>query len=463
MKIVLIEPKSNLNIYSQWAHIPRLGIIILGTILKKAGHEVKIYIEEISKINWDKIYEANVVGISTITATAPKAFEIAKKITMAERKILVILGGSHPTFLPDESLEYADFVVRGEGEEIVLPLIKAIEQGKGFEKINNLSYKMFGKNFHNPFILTGCDLNKLPIPDFSLIDSWDKKKKVTFPIQTTRGCPYNCTFCSVTKIFGHKLRYKTPEKVIKELEWQISEWGAEEFFFVDDNFTAYKKGAKELLKKITEKNLDIKWIAQVRADAAKDEILLMLMRNAGCQMVCIGMESVNPDTLLSAKKSQTIEEVRHAIKKFHQYKMRVHGMFVVGFDTDSLATTKEIVQFAKKEGVDSVQIFPLVPLPGTEIYKEFSKRLLGAGWEKYDGHHVVFNPTQTSSYRLQLAIMKAHAEFYSLWQIMKKLLKRDWFSAGIRMYGRQLAEKWKNQKSVKKYLQKLKFLAVKHK
>jgi len=127
MKIVLIEPKSNLNIYSQWAHIPRLGIIILGTILKKAGHEVKIYIEEISKINWDKIYEANVVGISTITATAPKAFEIAKKITMAERKILVILGGSHPTFLPDESLEYADFVVRGEGEEIVLPLIKAIE------------------------------------------------------------------------------------------------------------------------------------------------------------------------------------------------------------------------------------------------------------------------------------------------------------------------------------------------
>jgi radical SAM superfamily enzyme YgiQ (UPF0313 family) len=455
MKIVLIEPKSNLNIYSQWI-IPRLGIIILGTILKKAGHEVEIYVEEIAKIDWGKVYAANVVGISTITATAPKAFDIAKKIT--EKKIPIILGGPHSTFLSDESLEHADFVVRGEGERVILPLIKAIEKGKGFKKIKNLSYKIPDKHIHNPFVSIEYDLNKLPIPDFSLVNGWNKKKKIIFPIQTTRGCPYKCKFCCVTKIFGHKLKCKSPENVIREIEWQKSRWDAKKFFIVDDNFAANKKTAKELLKKMIERNLGIKWTAQVRTDAAKDEMLLNLMQKAGCQIVCIGIESVNPDTLISVKKSQTIAEIQHAIKKFHQYKMRVHGMFVVGFDTDSLATVKEIVKFAEKEKIDSVQIFPLVPLPGTEVYNEFRDRLVDTDWGKYDGHHVVFNPAQTSSYRLQLAIMKAHAEFYSLWQIMNKILKRDWLGAGIRIYGKRLAKRWKEQRSVKDYLRKLKFL-----
>lgn len=439
MKIIFIEPKSpGIHVFSRWA-IPRLGTVILATILKKAGYEVKIYIEEIAKIIWEEVYSADLVGISTITSTAPRAYDFASRIS--SKGIPVVLGGPHPTALPEEALKFADFVIRGEGEEVILPLIKALQIGKGFENIKGLSYKLFGRIVHNSPSLSWCDLNKYPIPDFSLIENWRKDSIV--PIQTSRGCPYNCKFCSVTQIFGRKLRHKNIERVVEEIGSQDSKL----IFFVDDNFTADKNRTKALLRRIIKEKLNIEWSCQVRVDAAQDKELVNLMKKAGCSTVFIGMESINPQSLKDIRKNQTLDDIIVSIREFHLRKIRVHGMFVVGFETDDAKTVRKTVKFAIKEGIDSIQILILTPLPGTETYEELKSagRLFEKDWSKYDGSYVLFESKKISSYRLQVEAMRATLKFYSWWQIIKNILKLDWWGTKIKVYGHYLSKKWQSQ------------------
>lgn len=456
MKIVFIEPKApGPHIFSKWP-MPRLGTIILGTILKKAGHEVKVFIEEIAKINWDEVYKADAVGISAITPTAPRAYFYALHIS--KKGIPVILGGPHPSALPDEALKYARYVARGEGEEVILPLLEAIEYGRGFENIQGLSFKLnpFSMTLHNPLPDNWCDINKIPIPDFSLIEGW-KGDNIT-PIQTSRGCPYNCKFCSVTRTFGRQMRYKTLERVIAEIRSQNSEY----IFFCDDNFAASKERTKKLLRKVIGEGLKIKWGAQIRVDAARDEELVALMKDAGCFMVYIGMESINPDSLKDARKKQTVDDIVRGIRVFHRYGIKIHGMFVVGFDTDEIKTIRQTAKFAIKERIDSIQIMMLTPLPGTETYEQLKQegRLLPEiGWEKYDAHHVVFR-SRIFPDRLQIETMRAMAKFYSWRQVLKQVFKMNWWGAAIKSYGNRLTKRWQNE--IKRdFLKKLKSLSEK--
>lgn len=449
MRIVCIEPKSpGLHVFSKLT-IPRLGLPILGTILSQAGHKVKIFVEEISKINWSEVLSANLVMISTITSTAPRAFEFAQGIKA--EGIPVILGGPHPSALPEESLEFADFVVRGEGEKIILPLIKAIENWKGFENINGLSYKIFGQIFHNPLQESWCNLNNYPAPNFSLIQGWSGKNVV--PIQTSRGCPYDCKFCCVQKIFGRQIRHKSAEKIIEELK---SQKAAKHIFFVDDNFAANPEKTKELLQKIINENLKIEWSTQVRIGSAKDTELISLMKQAGCFVVQIGIESINPESLKDSHKKQTVDEIVAGIKVFHQYGIKVHGMFVVGFDTDNIKTIKETTKFAIKQKIDSIQIMILTPLPGTDTYEELQKenRLLPIDWDKYDAHHIVFR-SSIVPHLLQIETVKAMTKFYSWQQTAKDFFLMRWWNGWIKFYGHRLTHQWK--KEIEEYL---KFLGV---
>ena len=455
MKIICIEPRSpGIHIFTKWASIPRLGLPILGTMLAEVGHEVKIFVEEIAKINWEEVFSADLVLISTITSTAPKTYDLAKRIS--EKGIPVVLGGPHPTELPEEALEYADFVVRGEGEEAILPLVRAIETGKGLENIRGLSYRLFGRIFHNPMPESRCDINKYPAPNFLLIEKWKGNKIV--PIQTSRGCPFNCEFCSVTKIFGRRMRYKTTERIVEEIKSQ----DCKHIFFCDDNFTADREKTKALLRGIIREGIHISWGTQVRVDAAQDEELVALMKKTGCFMVYVGIESVNPESLKAARKGQTIDDIVAGIRVFRRYGIKIHGMFVIGFDTDDIKTIQRIVKFAKKEEIDSIQIMILTPLPGTVTREELEKegRLLPEiGWDKYDGHHVVFRSNIIPD-RLQIEAMKAMAKFYSWRMIVKEFLKGNWWGTMVGVYGHRLVKEWK--RSVREsFLKKLRSLSNK--
>jgi radical SAM superfamily enzyme YgiQ (UPF0313 family) len=444
-KIIFIEPKSpNLHIFSQYP-LPRLGIFILGAIVKEKGWDAEVIVEQSQKIDFEKIKNVDLVGISTITSTAPRAYAIADKVRSFG--IPVIMGGPHVTFLPDEALEHSDFVIRGEAEEALISFIETWENGKNFSKVSNLSYKIQDKIIHNSLKPLLRSLDDNPFPDFSLSKYVRKKMggMTIIPFQTSRGCPFHCSFCSVTGMFGKAYRFRSTENVIEELHRYDHKKNT--IFFYDDNFAANCKRAKELLQAMIREKLMFKWSTQVRADIAKDPELVKLMKEAGCHTVYIGMESVNPNSLKSMKKQQTVEEMAQAMQVFHQNRIHVHGMFVYGFDDDDWHTVKETVRFAKKVKFSSTQFMILTPLPGSDFYNRVTSenRIQFHDWSLYDAHHAVFKPKKLSLFELQRAQIFSHSKFYSFIRVIRRAISFAWVEFAIAVYAHNLNRLWKKQ------------------
>lgn len=415
MKIVLIEPaKKEANVYSK-LHMPLLGPIYLGTILKNRGHEVEIYNEDILRPDYSRL-DADLVGISILTSTARRGYEIARKFP----KEKVIIGGVHASLLPQESLEFARQVVVGEAEEVIAD----IAEGRIREPI------VYGKAIQN--------LDSLPFPDFSLIKGY-KFPPLIMSISTSRGCPFDCTFCSVTKIFGRKYRFRSAENVLEELLTRNS--GS--FFFCDDNFSAYPKRTRHLLELMLKHKIS-RWSCQVRCDVTRDEALLGLMSRAGCTVACVGFESVNQKTLAAYQKRQSLDDIINAIQSFRRKHIKVHGMFVLGGDNDSENTVWDTLRFALKQKIDTIQMSILTPFPGTKVHEELDreKRIFSRDWSLYDGQHVVFRPKLLSARQLQLNVISAYTRFYSLSRSFSLLLKFRFHNAMFRFMGHAIIREW---------------------
>ncbi|MDZ7342457.1 MAG: B12-binding domain-containing radical SAM protein [candidate division KSB1 bacterium] len=444
-KIIFIEPKSpNLHIYSKFV-IPRLGILILGTIMKQLGWDVQVILEESEELDFDSIEAADMVGISTITSTAPRAYTIADQVRTLG--IPVIMGGPHVSYLPDEALQHADFVFRGEAEEALPLFIRQWLTSQDYGSVPNLSFQQNGKVFHNPLGQPIQNLDIIPYPDLSLVHSGIKR---TFgyriiPIQTSRGCPFDCEFCSVTGMFGRKLRYRSTENIIQELRQYDDKKNA--VFFYDDNFTANPRRAKELLRAMIAEKFKFSWSTQVRADVAKDLELVQLMRQAGCETVYIGFESVDPESLKAMKKNQTAEEIKTAIKVLTKNNIQIHGMFVFGFDTDTPATIQETIRFANRSDIGTVQFLILTPLPGSETFRKLKEegRIKFFDWTLYDAHHAVFDARHLSIDELQRAQIKGHQSFYSLKLLLKRAIHFRWYQVLVGFYARRLNRIWKKR------------------
>jgi radical SAM superfamily enzyme YgiQ (UPF0313 family) len=453
-KIVLVEPKStHLHVYSRVC-IPRLGSVLLGTIMRNKGYDVRVYIEDIAPVDMSEVMSADLVGISTLTSTAPQSYRLADKVRAGG--IPVAIGGTHVSFLPNEGLDHADFVIRGEGEFAFQELVDALQTGEGFAKIQNLSYRENGEPLHVPERAKIANLDVNPIPDYPLIHGWKAGGVVS--VATSRGCPFSCTFCSVPGMYGHAFRTHTIDRVMEELRLHRD---AGYVFFADDIFTANKKRVKELLSRMIKEGITPEWGAQVRTETVDDADLLALMRDSGCFNVYVGFESINPRTLKLFQKKQDLDKINRAIDRFHQNNIRIHGMFVVGSDEDDVETIYATAEFAKKRNIDSVQFMILTPIPGSPdwdtLYDKGQKYVFNTDWEAYDGHHAVHHPRRISPYELQVAAVDAMAKFYSWPQILKSMFrkdKKDKFYAMIRYWGKQMIKNWWKQNA--DYVERLK-------
>jgi radical SAM superfamily enzyme YgiQ (UPF0313 family) len=439
-KLVFVEPKStHLHIYSRVC-IPRLGSVLLGTIMRGKGYDVRVYIEDIQAIDMGELMSADLVAVSAITSTAPQSYKLADM--MREAGKVVVMGGTHTSFMPDEGMEHADFVVRGEGEFAFQELVDAIQRGDGFDKIQNLTYRTDdGHLVNNPERPKIPNLDVNPIPDYALISGW--KPGGVISVATSRGCPFSCTFCSVPGMYGHAFRTHSIERVLQELE---THRGNMYTFFADDIFTANKKRVKELLRQMIARNLTPEWGAQVRTETVDDPELLALMRDSNCFNVYVGFESINPRTLKLFQKKQDLAKIERSIDRFHEHKIRIHGMFVVGSDEDDVETIDATAEFALKHDIDSVQFMILTPIPGSPdwdtLYSKGDKYVINRNWTFYDGHHAVHQPRRMTPYELQTAAIKAMEKFYSWRGIARKLLKRDLYYTTIRYWGKKMIREW---------------------
>lgn len=438
-RVLLIEPRSPAEHVFSRARIPRLGTILLGTMLRNLGYEAKVLVEEVSgAVTSEDLGWADLVGISSITSTAPRAFLLGDQAKGQGK--WVVYGGPHVSFLPEEALLHGDFVVRGEGEETLIELLGALSDRRSPEDILGLSYWEEDRPKSNPARPLIQDLNALPIPDFSLVQGWNRQQAVV-PLATSRGCPYACKFCSVVTMFGRGYRIRSIDLVLEEIRANAAQ--AEHLFFCDDNFSANPTRAKELLRRMKEEGNHPQWSTQVRAEAALDTEFLELLRETNCWGVYIGFESASAQVLKAYRKKQDQATMRQAIKAFHRQGIHIHGMFIVGADEDTPETIRETIRFAIKNRVDSAQFMMLTPLPGTETFQslEQENRFLTRNWELYDGTHVVFQPRLMTGEELQEAAYRALNSFYSWGAILKRLVKMDIYYSYLRYYGRRLLKR----------------------
>ena len=437
-RITLIEPEpAGFHVFSRFP-MPRLGLPILGAILKRQGYDVQIHVGACKPAELRAYAESDLIGLSTTTSTAPVAYRLADAFRQMGK--LVLIGGVHATFLPEDALQHADFVLRGEAEDGFPLFLHCLNEGGDLSQVPGLSYRHGDAMIHNPDPPFVEDLDRLPFPDFGLITS--KTALFDIPIQASRGCPFPCNFCSVTKMFGRKVRFRSVGSVIAELR-QIPKPSV---FFYDDNFCARPEFTKSLLETMLREGLKLDYFsAQVRADMTRDLEMMKLFHAAGGRQVYVGFESVNPESLKAYDKRQSIDEISSSMEVFRRFKIHVHGMFVIGSDYDDAQTARKTLRFARKTGMDSIQLMMLTPLPGTEMYRDLEQqgRILTRDWSLYDAHHAVFLPTRMTPLQLQRSAISGMSHFYSPRRILGGLMLRDFFKASRAAMGMYIIRRWK--------------------
>jgi radical SAM superfamily enzyme YgiQ (UPF0313 family) len=397
VKILLISPTIDAEKRTNKSlMMPQLALYILQG-LTPSKHEVKIIEEEAEDVDLDEA--CDLVGISCMTANAPRAYILCEEFK--ERGKTVILGGVHPTILPDEALQHASCVVIGEAEGVWENLLEDFQ--------NNVLKKKY--NDPRP------DLGVYVPKDFSRIIK--KRLFKLVPIMTTRGCPYNCDFCCVTNLFGKKIRHVSIENVVRD----IKESGARNFMFLDDNIIGNPKYAKELFKAI--KPLNIIWVGQASVSLlVKDDELIQLAADSGCKALFFGIESVSEEQLKTMRKAfNEIDQMENAFKKIKKMGILIHASMVFGFDNDTKEIFNETVRFLTKNKVSTVSFNVLTPYPGTKIYNDLKKegRLTTTDWKYYDHNTVVFKPKNMTPYELQMGKINARKKFYTLSSVLERL------------------------------------------
>jgi len=384
--------------------IPPLGLLNVAAVTPP-DIKVSLTDENVDSIDFDK--DVDLVGISTMTSAAPRAYEIARQFR--KRGVPVVLGGPHVSALPEEGLQHADAVVVGEAEGVWERLIDDfIHGGKD-------SLKKIYKNDTLP------DLSKIPFP------RWDILKKERYVVNKvlhlTRGCPYNCSFCSVTQLFGRKIRSRPVDKVVDFIKENIGKGLSGRFFvFLDDNIMGNRKYAKELFHALIP--LKIIWMSQSSINAAYDEELLDLAAKSGCKALFVGIETISEGALKEVGKTQNrVEFYEEAIKRFHRHGIFIHGAFIFGMDDHDKSIFKTTVDFVNKVKLDGVQYSILTPLPGTRFHKQMEKegRIIDRDWSNYDCGHVVFRPKKMTPAELDRGMAWAYVKSLSLSSIFRRI------------------------------------------
>jgi len=393
VRILLISPIS--QVWNSRKHIS-LGLGYLAAVLEQTGHQVQIYDAVVEDEPLRDVLERGkfeLVGISSTTPLINKAWEAAREAQA--HGATTILGGPHPTLLPDESLQRpeVDLVARGEGEETIVEIASNIEyrisngespqlfERAAWSEVAGLSFRdENGQIVHNPPRPLRKDLDSIPFPAHHLfkIERYANLQPLTdglnpkaraYTIVTSRGCPYNCIYCSKA-ITGRTWRPRSPENVVAEWRWLVRDLRATEIGVTDDTMTLDPERAKTICRMLVAEGLNtVPWITIHGINAHNtDEELLHLMKQAGCKRVGFGVESGNQCVLDSIKKQQTLDEVRRAFANAKKVGLETMGFFIFGLPTDTEETMEDTIRLALELDPELANFMIAAPFPGTEMY-----------------------------------------------------------------------------------------------
>ena len=433
-KLVLINPRGKVNSglsASEDSLFPPLGLGIIAA-LTPAEWDIEIIDENFDEFAYK---EADLAGITAFTSAAVRAYDIAG--IYRSRGIPVVLGGIHPSMMPDEAEQYADAVVIGEAESVWPGLIKDFDRG-------NLRRRYHG---------THEDLAGAVVPRRDLFHPGYNFSSV----QTSRGCPMNCSFCSVTAFNGRRYRQRPVNEVLDEIESIPQSM----LFFVDDNIIGHGRGAEaralELFKGMVERKLKKSWFCQASINFGSNPEVLKWAARAGCRMVFLGLEAVDETELASMNKNLNIKlEYAAAFKNIHRAGIAVLGAFIFGTDTDTEKSIAGKADYIIRSPIDVFQATTLTPLPGTQLYSrlEAEGRLLytdyPADWSHYDMTELAFRPKlideaaynkiNTDSQSRMLSVSMLTRKFIGTWMRTRSFITAMWALSSNRVYRRAFSK-----------------------
>ncbi|AAY81091.1 B12-binding domain-containing radical SAM protein [Sulfolobus acidocaldarius] len=410
MKALLVRPTNptGSGYNKSFGFMPTpLGLLQLAGDLRAVGNwDIKVVDMEADSlsvsdvISLAKSYDPEIVGI-TLHATASHniSTQLAKGIKQELNDSLIIAGGHHATFVPSQMLaEGFDIVVLGEGDLTMMEIGKNIQEGyRDLSKVNGIMHKKDGKTVRNPPAPLIDDLDKLPLPAFDLvrkelyrIDIFNEDQYVAC-METARGCPYACDFCSVTPTWGNKWRNKSNSRILKEIE-EIKKLGYNWIFFVDDIFIVWpnRSQREKLFREMIDRKLTINFITQIRADVtARNPQLIKLASDAGLRVAFLGIESGSQETLKKMHKGLAIPDSVKAVKVLHENGVIVFLGMMLGAPYESLKDMIATIKFSRKladVGADGVQFSIYTPLPGTRIFVNSLEHnsIFTLNWDFYD-------------------------------------------------------------------------------
>lgn len=410
-----------------------------------------------------RIFSSPILGISSITRTIPQSAELARRYKAANPDGIVIAGGPHVTFADEESLEWADYVVRFEGDITFPEMLEAIMDSGSAKGVLGISYKDGDRVVREPDrpLLTEEQLSQLPWPDF---DSRFRNGKVNaVTVAAARGCPHRCEFCSVTSMNGLCQRRVDNSVVFPRIKALYLNETNDRIFPADDNFAGKPKQAEALLEQIIDEGLtDYRYMMQLHPSIGLRKGFPDLVRKAGVFLPAFGIESINDEALAAVGKSSlSLKVTNEGIRAFREAGVPVLGMFINGIGTDDEEGLREQSEWAKKM-VDIAQFFVPGPLPGTPFAKKMAEegRILTKKYFLYDGQHVIIRPEAISPFRLQTLVNEMNEEFfaYRLGGKNVRLADRK-METIIQLYGRNVLKNVRevfNSPQTQKHLQDLK-------
>ncbi len=434
MKVLLVNPS-----FPGHFHVcPPLGLGYVGAALRDTGYTVELVDlglkpkEDLRGIL--EKFEPDCIGITGMSTQYPEMKRIAG---MAKsRGIPTVVGGIHVSALPEFVLEdcrYFDFAIKGEGEIVLLEWIQRLVDGFSYEGIPGLYYRNSGSVVGKPPEAIQ-DLDSLVSP-WSILNPWDysssrvhglsARSGPAVSVISSRGCPYNCTFCSASQAHGKRIRLRSPENFLDELEYLISV-GVREVQILDDNFTFYWKHANAIAQGILDRKLKVFWTLPngIRADRV-DRFLLEKMWKAGCYYVGFGIESGSERLLEMMKKSLSLETVDSTIREASRIGFTTQGFFMVGHPEETKEDRAKTLKVATSLPLDRISVSPMMPLPGSELYNYYvSQGLLDpktADWTTFNRY--LFSPSVGTD--LARFIRQIHRDFYlnpsRIWRNLRKI------------------------------------------
>jgi radical SAM superfamily enzyme YgiQ (UPF0313 family) len=439
VKVTLINPPTLQGVFHHHPYLPA-GLAYLAAVLEEKGNQVTIIDciaegidqnqlkHKLAKLNPD------VIGISSMTPMVHSALMAARGAKEVCPNTPVVLGGPHATFMDKEILAIepaVDVIIRGEGEVTLAELIKRITNNVGLNTANGITYRHQEQIVQNPSRGYIQNLDDLPFPTYKHfhLEKYRLFGKLVFPVITSRGCPFQCNFCTNSRILGKQYRVRSPQNIGHELEVLKRDYNADSFTFYDDTLTLDKKRLYDICDEIKSRKLNTPWDCQTRVDQVSEEMFTK-MKKTNCQQVFFGIESGCQSVLNAVNKRTTVEQNEVAIKLAKKTGLFVAISIIIGYPGETTEMRKETFNFIKRAEPDDVYLCIATPYPGTELRKEVERLgyKMSSDWSRYDTTTPVFeNPLLSDKEALQIR-KDFYNSFYSPKYVLRHMFKRNFYS-----------------------------------